>query len=129
MATIWRLLLRALLKKELSVSRQKFKICLITPNHISTNPRLVKEAIALENRGYDVHLIFTQSASFEASLDFELLRQHPSWTYDVLDWSTANGKSKFFRIAFGLTQKLSLTLFNISKKSLVCSILSNRNYF
>ena len=32
-------------------------ICLISPGHLSTNPRLVKEADALSEAGYDVHVI------------------------------------------------------------------------
>jgi hypothetical protein len=33
------------------------RICLITPGHLSTNPRLVKEARALSEAGYDVQII------------------------------------------------------------------------
>src|SRR5262245_36591629 len=32
-------------------------ICLITPGHLSTNPRLVKEADALSSSGHDVRVI------------------------------------------------------------------------
>lgn len=33
------------------------RICLVTPGHLSTNPRLVKEARALSEAGYDVQII------------------------------------------------------------------------
>jgi len=33
------------------------KICILTPGHLSTNPRLVKEADALAEAGYDVQVI------------------------------------------------------------------------
>lgn len=33
------------------------RICLISPGHLSTNPRLVKEAFALKTAGYDVHVV------------------------------------------------------------------------
>lgn len=33
------------------------RICLISPGHLSTNPRLVKEALALREAGYDVTVI------------------------------------------------------------------------
>ena len=36
------------------------RICLITPGHLSTNPRLVKEADALSTAGYDVSVISTR---------------------------------------------------------------------
>ena len=33
-------------------SRELRRVCLLTPGHLSTNPRLVKEADALANAGY-----------------------------------------------------------------------------
>lgn len=33
------------------------KVCLVTSGHLSTNPRLVKEAEALERAGYDVRIV------------------------------------------------------------------------
>ena len=35
------------------------RICLITPGHIASNPRLVKEARALQQSGMEVHIIFS----------------------------------------------------------------------
>jgi glycosyltransferase involved in cell wall biosynthesis len=37
--------------------RMSAKVCLITPGHLSTNPRVVKEADALAGAGYDVTVI------------------------------------------------------------------------
>lgn len=39
------------------MDNQTKRICLITPGHLSKNPRLVKEADALVEAGYDVHVI------------------------------------------------------------------------
>ena len=39
----------------------KKKVCLVTPGHIGSNPRIVKEADALHEEGYDVTLIYTES--------------------------------------------------------------------
>ena len=33
------------------------RICLISPGHLSTNPRLVKEALALKAAGHEVHVV------------------------------------------------------------------------
>ncbi len=49
------------------------RICLLTPGHLATNPRLVKEADALSGAGYDIVVVCTrfldwatvQDASFE----------------------------------------------------------------
>ena len=36
------------------------RICLLTPGHLATNPRLVKEADALSDAGYDVEVVCTR---------------------------------------------------------------------
>jgi len=49
------------------------RVCLLTPGHLATNPRLVKEADALSDAGYEVEVVCTrfiawailQDASFE----------------------------------------------------------------
>ena len=49
------------------------KICLVTPGHLATNPRLVKEADALHEAGYNVEVIaarFVQLAD-EADREFD----------------------------------------------------------
>ena len=33
------------------------RICILTPGHLSTNPRVVKEADALTGAGYEVNII------------------------------------------------------------------------
>ena len=33
------------------------RICLVSPSHVASNPRLVKEADALHAAGYDVHVV------------------------------------------------------------------------
>src|SRR5437868_13937483 len=40
------------------------RICILTPGHLSTNPRLVKEADALAGNGYDVQVIAADFASW-----------------------------------------------------------------
>jgi glycosyltransferase involved in cell wall biosynthesis len=45
------------------------KICLITPGHLSTNPRLVKEADALTEVGHDVRVIAADFALWAAEAD------------------------------------------------------------
>ncbi|RYG12407.1 MAG: hypothetical protein EOO07_19095, partial [Chitinophagaceae bacterium] len=93
------------------MNNRKKKVCLITPNHISTNPRLVKEALALEQNGFSVHLIFTQSDSFETKMDYTILNQHPEWTFDALDWSGKNTRSYFFRFFSGAYKKVCEKVF------------------
>ena len=47
------------------------RICLITPGHLSTNPRIVKEADALTEAGYDVRVIAADFAEWARAADAE----------------------------------------------------------
>ena len=82
-------------------------VCLITPGHISSNPRLVKEAMALSKSGYKVHLIFTQYVGYLVAHDCQLLTNNPSWTYDCLNWTGYNITSKFNRFSNKILQLIT----------------------
>lgn len=47
------------------------RICLIAPSHLSTNPRLVKEADALTEAGYDVVVVAADFTEWARSMDVE----------------------------------------------------------
>lgn len=100
-------------------------ICLITPGHISSNPRLVKEATLLSELNYKVHVIFTQNLSFLVESDYEVLRENPSWTYDILD----NTKSSFRKYYSILLSKLSAFLMLCFLTDILGRLSINRNYF
>ncbi|MBT2562795.1 hypothetical protein J7E50_24020 [Pedobacter sp. ISL-68] len=51
------------------------KVVLITSGQPSTNPRLVKEAFALINAGYEVTLIYQFRIAWAERLDFEILNE------------------------------------------------------
>lgn len=102
------------------------KICLITPGHISTNPRLVKEATALVEAGYEVHLIFTQYMDYLVEDDQLLLKNNPLITYTKLLWTSGY---KFLRFRTGLLQKIGILLSKIFKSITIFNkIVLNRNY-
>lgn len=81
------------------------KACLITPGHISSNPRLVKEAIALSRAGIHVHIIFTQYVIYLIDHDQKILDANPEWTYRRLNWSGDSYLSKTLRIISGLLRR------------------------
>lgn len=93
-------------------------ICLITPGHISTNPRLVKEASALSLAGFKVHIIFTQYVATQVRHDEFILNANPAWTYDVLNWSATSPLSKLNRL---------LSKFTFSFSTNIC-VKINRNF-
>jgi glycosyltransferase involved in cell wall biosynthesis len=89
------------------------KVCLITPGHISTNPRLVKEATALSQNKYKVHIIFTQYVTEQIQYDEEILNSNPDWSYNKLNWAGTTVSSKINRFIGKLH---SLSPFNPSLK-------------
>ena len=93
-------------------------VCLITPGHIASNPRLVKEAVALSKAGYKVHIIFTQYVPYLIDHDQHILNQNPGWTYDALNWTGYNLSSKISRLASKIMHALSGNI----------NIKINRNY-
>ena len=82
------------------------RICLITPGHLATDPRLVKEAVALSKSSYSVHIIFSQYMPYLIEEDFKILNNH-NWTYDCINWSNNSISSKIHRFTSGLLQKLA----------------------
>jgi hypothetical protein len=71
-------------------------ICLITPGHVSTTPRLVKNADALAEAGYRVHVVSSAPFPPADALDAEILAS-AKWGY-----SRANARSG----ARGLARKV-----------------------
>ena len=49
------------------------KICLVSPGHVASNPRLVKEANSLLQAGYDVRVVAGDMVPFVLPLDNALL--------------------------------------------------------
>lgn len=82
-------------------------ICLITPGHISSNPRLVKEAIALLEDGYKVHINFTQYLRELVVYDEAILMKYPNITTSVLNWSGSGLKSKWNKLKAASTSRFA----------------------
>lgn len=90
---------------------------MITPGHIASNPRLVKEAQALAKNGYAVHLIFTQYVDYIIDFDHHILNNNPSWTYDCLDRTSKNKQIRVLNFIVTAIQKICLMLLLQGKKS------------
>lgn len=65
--------------------RRVRRVCLVTSTQPSSNPRAVKEADALAEAGYDVHLIGAHRAEWASASDARLLASR-SWKATVVDW-------------------------------------------
>lgn len=62
-------------------------ICLVTWCHVSTNPRLVKEADALHNAGYRVHIIAGRSHAASDKFDAAIFKD-AQWSYTLVDFES-----------------------------------------
>lgn len=103
------------------------KVCLITPGHIATNPRLVKEAIGLSTSGYQVYVIFTQYVTYQIPFDLEIIKNNPIITFKYLRWNEHFSIKHFF--INGLT-KLIKCVNKLNKKSnFFLPLMFNRNYY
>ena len=87
-----------------------YKICIITPGTIASNPRVVKEAEALSGAGYKVHLIYTRHVPYLIDTDQEILESHPTWTYDFLDWAGKGLIPRFIKLISGLKRRAASLL-------------------
>jgi hypothetical protein len=71
-------------------------ICLITPGHVASTPRLVKSADALSEAGYGVHVVAGAPFPPADRLDAEILSK-AKWAYTRVE--TRTGAAVFFRKA------------------------------
>ena len=72
------------------------RLCLLTPGHLATCPRLVKAADSLAEAGYDVRTVSGNLTAWGAAADRDLLRRRPGkWRAEILDCAraTALGRS------------------------------------
>lgn len=66
------------------------RICIVTPGQPSTNSRVVKEADALYEAGYDVTVVFCPGWAEWAMRHDELLLAKRKWKYKAILWSRNN---------------------------------------
>jgi glycosyltransferase involved in cell wall biosynthesis len=88
-------------------------ICFITPGHLASNPRLVKEASAASEAGYDVSVIFNQYFLPEVcENDENILAQHPAWNTERIEWTTQSWTGRARRIVSGARRRAARWLFH-----------------
>jgi glycosyltransferase involved in cell wall biosynthesis len=86
-------------------------ICFVTPGHLASNPRLVKEAIAAELAGYRIAVVFSQYMTELVPSDDSILSRHPSWHASAIDWTSQTVASRRLRRQSGLRQRIASLFF------------------
>ncbi|OIP69649.1 MAG: hypothetical protein AUK48_14390 [Oscillatoriales cyanobacterium CG2_30_44_21] len=92
------------------------KVCLVSPGHVASNPRLVKEANALVEAGYEVCVVAGDMAPFVRPLDESLLAS-VDWTCDRVGLGT-----RPIYIWRKLKQKLARTIFKLGFKNIIVAM-------
>lgn len=90
-----------------SECKNKVKVVLVTTGQPSGNPRIVKEADALHEAGYDVTLIYCFFIKWSLEKDLDLLR-NISWKYKLIGGSPKKNKLRFYftKIRYKISRKI-----------------------
>jgi glycosyltransferase involved in cell wall biosynthesis len=87
-------------------------LCFVTPGHIASNPRLVKEASAASEAGYDVHIVFCQYLERLISDDEALVDKHSGWSVTRVRYTTGSIATTYTRVLSGVRQRIARWLFD-----------------
>jgi peptidoglycan/xylan/chitin deacetylase (PgdA/CDA1 family)/glycosyltransferase involved in cell wall biosynthesis len=79
--------------------RSERRICLVTSEQISTNPRLVKEADALSKAGFDVRVVACQWMDWPREEDAKLLASR-NWRCQIINYSRESSPKLFWSSRF-----------------------------
>ena len=76
-------------------SFERKKICIITPSYLASSPRVIKEADALQQAGFEVCVIFSQGNLKKMSeFDYQLLKEK-SWRFHAVGCSSFKKEEKY----------------------------------
>ncbi|HKO42649.1 MAG TPA: glycosyltransferase [Pyrinomonadaceae bacterium] len=87
------------------------RICIITSAPICCNPRVVKEADALDAAGFEVRVVASQHVPWVVEWDEQMMKGR-SWKLDAVKWDGSDAKSKWTRLKSGVRQKAFQALVN-----------------
>jgi len=66
-------------EKILNKTNNQKHICFVSVGHISSNPRLIKEATLMANEGYKISVVGLQTLEKIVPFDEELIQKNPTW--------------------------------------------------
>ncbi len=89
------------------------KITLITGSHLSSNPRLVKEAKALLDAGYELHILCAQYLNELSEFDESIFVELNEASIHIINYQNSSAKGWFLRLRSAL--RLRLAKFNFFK--------------
>jgi len=91
------------------------RICIVTPGALGSNPRVVKEATALQAAGYSVTVISTRTMPLVDQRDDSILRE-VDWDTRRIDFFQHRAGRIYFK-ASRVLQKLASTLYRLTGRT------------
>jgi glycosyltransferase involved in cell wall biosynthesis len=90
--------------------RQRSKVCLIAPGYLASTPRVVREANALAEAGFDVRVVFAQGP-LQALREVDAgIAGRASWRADAFRFSTEGLQERIARLRVGLRHRAARAL-------------------
>jgi len=86
------------------------RVCIVTPGYISSTPRVVREADALANAGFDVRVVFTQGQLEDVrQFDADVLRS-ATWRHASFRWSSGRQDERWAHLRSGIRHRVAQAL-------------------
>jgi glycosyltransferase involved in cell wall biosynthesis len=101
------------------------KTALLTAGHLSSCPRLIKEASILSSNGYEVSIVYLESIPRISVLDKHIISENPNWNFYSIQWEN-DIDSLISKIYFRVSSlfKLDNIYIQSTSKSLIDKTLS-----
>jgi glycosyltransferase involved in cell wall biosynthesis len=103
------------------------RICIITSAAVCCNPRVVKEADALTQAGYDVRVVASQNIEWAARWDTDLMAGR-RWQLDPVRWDGSDTKARWTRLKSGIRQRSFQVASRATNESGICERAFARLY-
>lgn len=93
------------------------RVALLTAGHLSSCPRLIKEAELLYAHGCNISIVYLNSIPRLTELDNQIIRNHKEWEFHELSWNLSVNKiiSQLYYRACKLFNKKSIYIQSTSK--------------
>jgi glycosyltransferase involved in cell wall biosynthesis len=90
------------------------KIALVTSSHLSSNPRLVKEAKALLSHGYEIEIVCSQNLAFLAEFDKKIFKDLGQAKIHIVNCLKTSPSSIYLRFLSKIRLKINTILANFN---------------
>ncbi|WP_375558793.1 glycosyltransferase [Bernardetia sp. OM2101] len=95
------------------IKNSKKHICFVSLGHISSNPRLIKEASLVANQGYKVSIVAVYISKETVPFDEELIQKNPTWNTFIYPFYKKKGGYIIGTFLHHLFKRIQLSNYSI----------------